>query len=291
MRKGILSWLLVLVSAFCWGCAVPNSNIASSVAVYYPKPPQGVKTIDVAEKELATLLMSPVTITYDATQKFPNYHVLQDFIDKTNPGKGLARELNFFSGDPIMMVNAKGVEVSGGALHIPVFPLVFEELTGFPIKVEYGTGIDLPNRMKLYVHHGAERAQRVADLLFFIQHNIVSINNEKLAEFEKKTAQYRSLQAKPKMGEEQRKLIVQANSFNQQKNYEKAIDKYLKAVELDPTSYPAAYHNLALLYAQQNNIWRAIFYMKHYLLLEPDSKDARIAQDKIYEWEAMLEKQ
>jgi hypothetical protein len=30
--------------------------------------------------------------------------------------------------------------------------------------------------------------------------------------------------------------------------------------------------------------------MKHYLLLEPQAKDARSAQDKIYEWELMLGK-
>lgn len=30
--------------------------------------------------------------------------------------------------------------------------------------------------------------------------------------------------------------------------------------------------------------------MKQYLLLEPEAKDARSAQDKIYEWELMIQK-
>jgi len=49
------------------------------------------------------------------------------------------------------------------------------------------------------------------------------------------------------------------------------------------------YHNLALLHAQENDPVLAIFYMKHYLLLAPDAPDSRAAQDKIYEWEAMME--
>ena len=65
---------------------------------------------------------------------------------------------------------------------------------------------------------------------------------------------------------------------------------YLKAVELDPVSYPAAYLNLALLYAQQQRYNKAIAYMKQYLMLVPEAPDTRSAQDKIYEWEFMMQK-
>lgn len=46
---------------------------------------------------------------------------------------------------------------------------------------------------------------------------------------------------------------------------------------------------MALLYAQIHRFNMAISFMKKYLILEPDAKDARSAQDKIYEWELMLE--
>jgi tetratricopeptide (TPR) repeat protein len=104
--------------------------------------------------------------------------------------------------------------------------------------------------------------------------------------FEPIAAKYRALSVKPTVSEEQRKYIVQANSFNQQKQYSKAIELYKKAIEVDQTAYPAGYSNLSLLLAQINNYDAAIYYMKKYLMLEPEASDARSAQDKIYEWEA-----
>ena len=56
----------------------------------------------------------------------------------------------------------------------------------------------------------------------------------------------------------------------------------------DPTSYPGAYFNLALRAAQENLPGTAIFRMKQYLMLVPDAKDARSAQDRIFEWEIMM---
>ncbi|MDO9254119.1 MAG: hypothetical protein Q7U54_01310 [Bacteroidales bacterium] len=111
-----------------------------------------------------------------------------------------------------------------------------------------------------------------------------------LALFEPIASQYRALTIKPAVSEEQRKYIVQANSFNQQKTYYKSIELYNKAIEVDQTAYPAAYSNLALLSAQTGKYNTAIYQMKKYLLLEPDSADARSAQDKIYEWEARIVK-
>jgi len=134
-------------------------------------------------------------------------------------------------------------------------------------------------------------ATKVADALLFIQDQERKSGEARagqLTTFAAAAANYRSLTTKPAMSEEQRKAIVQANALSQQKNYGKAIERYLKANDLDPTSYPAAYHNLALLHAQEQDPVMAIFYMKHYLLLEPDAKDARSAQDKIYEWELII---
>lgn len=133
--------------------------------------------------------------------------------------------------------------------------------------------------------------KQLADDLFFIQDQL----NEKqysshLTLFEPIASQYRDLKIKPPVSEEQRKYIVQANALNQQKMYDKAIELYNKAIELDQTAYPAAYSNLALLSAQIHRFTTAIYYMKKYLLLEPDASDARSAQDKIYEWEIMMHK-
>ena len=112
--------------------------------------------------------------------------------------------------------------------------------------------------------------------------------NSQLLLFKPIAASYRSLIVKPSVSEQQRERIVQANLFTQQRQYTKAIEFYVKAIEVDPTSYPAAYSNLALLSAQISKFYAAVYYMKKYLMLEPDADDARGAQDKIYEWKARM---
>ena len=136
-------------------------------------------------------------------------------------------------------------------------------------------------------------AKTIADALYILQQvqkDRQAKRDEQLAEFEPIAAQYRELIVKPPVSEEQRKYIAQANALTNQKRYKMAEEKYRKVIELDPTSWPPAYFNMALLAAQVNFPGTAIFRMKQYLLLVPDAKDARNAQDKIYEWEMLMEK-
>jgi len=155
-----------------------------------------------------------------------------------------------------------------------------------------GYKINLPELPSLS-YRKLSNAQKIADALFFIQQQMKKVEEERnnqLARFEPTAAEYRALKIKPPVTEEQRRMIVQANALSQQRKYGKAIEQYLKVIKLDPTAYPAAYFNLALLSAQDNNPLSAIFYMKHYLLLVPDAQDVRSARDKIYEWELMTGK-
>lgn len=139
-----------------------------------------------------------------------------------------------------------------------------------------------------WVTSNLKRFEELRQDLIFLQNQARIKRYESELEFFKPIAtRYRELKVKPPVPEEQRRLIVQANSFNEKKIYDKAIELYNKAFEVDQTAYPAGYSNLALLSAQINNFDAAIFYMKKYLMLEPESSDARSAQDKIYEWEAM----
>lgn len=135
--------------------------------------------------------------------------------------------------------------------------------------------------------------KKASDNLYFIQktlENLTEKQNKELTLFEPIAAEYRSLSVKPRITEEQRRLIVQANAYTQEKDYAGAIDRYNKTLERNPTSYPEAYFNLALLHEQQSLYTFAITYMKKYLMLVPDAPDARGAQDKIYEWEAKIQK-
>jgi tetratricopeptide (TPR) repeat protein len=125
--------------------------------------------------------------------------------------------------------------------------------------------------------------KEMADALYFIQQQLNTKRYDtSLIAFKLFSEKYKALTVKPAMPEEQRKYIVKANLYNQQKEYEKPIEQYERAIEIDQIVYPAAYNNLALLFAQVHSYNTAIYYMKKYLLLEPESQDARAGQDKIY---------
>lgn len=139
--------------------------------------------------------------------------------------------------------------------------------------------------------YNSSNGRELPDYLFFFQHRInVQRYDSLIAIFKPVAAQYCAINLKPAVSEEQRKYIVQANVLNQQKMYNKAIEIYNKAIEIDQTAYPAAYSNVALLSALLHKFDAAIYYMKKYLMLEPAASDARGAQDKIYEWEILMQK-
>ena len=130
----------------------------------------------------------------------------------------------------------------------------------------------------------------VCDTLYNLGLRYKEQQAEEQAKFLEQAARYRTLSEKPTLSEEQRRFIVQAEAFRKRKDYAEAIRVFREAVKLDPVSYPAAYLNMALLYAEQQRYQMAIDTMQKYLALGPDAKDARSAQDKIYEWEAMMQK-
>lgn len=133
-----------------------------------------------------------------------------------------------------------------------------------------------------------EFAQCVGEELKFIQQALRKAQQDDLLKsFQPLVEQYRAMQTKPQVTEEQRKFIVQANIMTQKKDYTKAIEFYAKALEVNPFSFPAAHYNMALISAQQGRYSAAVTSMKKYLMLLPEAEDARTAQDKIYEWEAL----
>lgn len=128
--------------------------------------------------------------------------------------------------------------------------------------------------------------------LFYALHGInrSEVFDKILVEFHETVKNNNTLSEKPTITEEQRKYIVQANSKNEKKEFQEALNLYKKAINVNPFSYPSAYNNMALLAAQIKDYCYAIFNMKKYLMLVPKAEDARAAQDKIYEWEAEIGK-
>ena len=145
-----------------------------------------------------------------------------------------------------------------------------------------------------FVSPNPESAKRFAEDLSFLQQeaSATAAGSPALAltpEFEAAAAKYRASTVKPPVSEEQRRYIVQANALNNMKDYAGALEIYEKALAVDLVAYPGCYYNMALLAVELGRHRSAIALMKKYLLLAPDAKDARAAQDKIYEWEILMQ--
>jgi tetratricopeptide (TPR) repeat protein len=131
--------------------------------------------------------------------------------------------------------------------------------------------------------------KEVADLLFYMQHQFaVKYYEEDLEHFRMLAGKFTPASEKQVMDEEQRKLFVQGNAMNKKMDYDNAIIYYDKAFSLNPVSYPEGYYNYAIIASLAEKYELAILNMKKYLLLLPNAPDAISAQDKIYEWEALL---
>lgn len=290
-----------IVAAFL-GCAVTEPGtvtgnpIPGAGAVYQPRLQPGM-TITIAKRELGEALSGregQIGIKYHGRPEVNDLARVNELIELMKGAKGVARyydnqnQLTYFLLASIPVLEDR-IEVSQR------LAFFYADLLDRPIHVAKSrgsSGCPYIVHLGLFSFHFKElsHAQKFADSLISIQQLQIRADNERLARFESAAAQYRSLKIKPPVSEEQRKLIVQANAMGQRKEYARAIDIYLQAVDMDPVSYPAAYFNLALLSAQLDWFKSATAYMKQYLLLEPDAKDARSAQDKIYEWELMIKK-
>jgi len=290
LKRFMVFSLCILVMTAFLGCVTPEANLnrgnspAESLrpgfdVVYRPQIPPG-KTWNSVLADLQQALRG-VTWAYLA----------EDYLTYRWPR--VVRNLAFLS-NRLEILHEREYNMDS-----KTFTLFYYQLINSTIVVESARdnrqgryAIILPE-MVTFRKTDLTAAKRFADALFFIQQqvkNVMKDYDERLVLFEPIAARYRALATKPTVSEEQRKLIVQANVLAQQKQYDKAISRYQEVIKLDQTVYPEAYFNMALLAAQDNLPVTAIFFMRHYLLLKPDAKDARSAKDKIYEWEFTIKK-
>ncbi len=299
MTKHALPYTVcIFIMAALAGCAVLPftedywKDYYAPKDVYQPKLPVGIKTIEAAREDLAGMLENRKdAVEIDFFGKYlQGLTTTPAGFDEIQKGVSGACTMTF-SPSWVMVRGLKNIDVRPDMLKVSsrLFVL-YADLPYLPINSHteaghYGVYLGV-NRVQLFPLSKTE-AERVADDLFFIQQQYQRYYQKQLGLFEARAATYRKLAVKPPISEEQRKYIVQANYSTQHKDYDEAIDLYLKAVDLDPVSYPGAYFNLALLSGQLHRFRPAIGYMKQYLSLAPDANDARSAQDKIYEWEGM----
>ena len=295
---GFIVSFIFMITTFA-GCAANMGAVNTPETAYHPKLPAGINSFDAAVKDLAGLLENRkdgLDILFDTdycrsygiqdlTLAKEGYHEIE---------KGLSGAATLSFAPPpssrVYVQHLKNIDVGRDMLKVSsrLFVL-YTDLPNLPINVINASipgwaQVDLVSQVALYLN-SKEDARRAADDLYFIQQNYKNYYQKHLALFETRAAEYRKLAIKPQVSEEQRKYIVQAEAMAQQKDYDRAIDLNLKAIALDPVSYPGAYSNLALLSAQLHRFNQAIDYMKQYLMLVPDAKDARSAQDSIYKWQ------
>jgi formylglycine-generating enzyme required for sulfatase activity len=105
--------------------------------------------------------------------------------------------------------------------------------------------------------------------------------------FQEVVAKYKAANPKPVLSEEAHKYKVQAEFMVEEKQADRAVQLYGKALAIAPW-WPDGHFKLALLLGETKKYNEATREMKHYLLLAPEGTDARAAQDKIYQWESVL---
>lgn len=176
---------------------------------------------------------------------------------------------------------------AGGAADLFNYHFFYEDLATLRFDGEtcHPKAAPLPDGME--VRFAQPVARKLCDTLFTLGQRTVKQAEKDQALFAEQAARYRSQAVKPALTEELRRLIVQAESARQRKDYAGAAELFRIAIRLDPVAYPAAYFNLALLYEQQAYYARAIDAMRNYLTLQPNAADTRSAQDKIYSWEVL----
>ena len=107
--------------------------------------------------------------------------------------------------------------------------------------------------------------------------------DSKFEQFKAPAKSWREASAKPAMPESAREHQVLAEYAFKEKDTDKAIKEYSAALDIFPT-WPEGQFNLATLAGEKKFYETAIFHMKEYLELVPESSDALAAKDSVIIW-------
>ncbi|MGC2170099.1 MAG: hypothetical protein WA555_12530 [Candidatus Sulfotelmatobacter sp.] len=151
-----------------------------------------------------------------------------------------------------------------------------------------------------YAHDGWEymnfmtkgRSEEFAAALQFLAANareeVQAQQEASFRQFLPQAKAWREAAAKPAMPEAAHEHQVLAEYAFKQKDTDKAINEYTAALEVDPC-WPEGQFNLATLAGEKKLFAVAVFHMKEYLELVPESPDAQAAKDSIIIWKDKLQ--
>jgi tetratricopeptide (TPR) repeat protein len=103
------------------------------------------------------------------------------------------------------------------------------------------------------------------------------------AEFQRKAQRYREMPVKPALPEDVQQCRIMAEDAFSNKDFEKALVYYRKGLAIEPL-WPQGQYNAAYLAGELHRYNLAALYMKRYLELVPDAKNANAAREKMYLW-------
>lgn len=183
---------------------------------------------------------------------------------------------------------------------------VFEQLVDTPQEVTIQVSLeDLPHSTRQIVldsalseilHRpvrewkAAEAAEKIGSRRDALEHYtkayqwLINEDREPLL-WKKIVSLYSSIEVKPALSEEGRRLHVQAAFLATKGQHHKAMDLLHQAIKAAPW-HPKVHFDLAILAQLEKRYVMAASEMQRYLDLAPDAPDARNVQDMVYQWEA-----
>ena len=138
-------------------------------------------------------------------------------------------------------------------------------------------------------HREAEKFKAALDFLAASAHQAeIAQQAADFVRFQAQARVWREAAAKPAMPEAAHEHQVLAEYAFKEKDTDKAINEYTAALEVYPC-WPEGQFNLATLAGEKKLYAIAIFHMKEYLELVPESPDAQAAKDSVIIWKDKLQ--
>lgn len=103
------------------------------------------------------------------------------------------------------------------------------------------------------------------------------------AAFANEAKRYREMPVKPALSEDVQQYRVMGEDAFNDRDFKKALRYYKKGLAIEPL-WPQGQYNAAMLAGELHSYNWAALYMKRYLELVPDAKNANAAREKIYLW-------
>lgn len=166
-------------------------------------------------------------------------------------------------------------------------PVAFDDLKWEMEETHRGWAVRVPSTgapsVTVFYFANREDAQAFLQALHDFARARVA-HNDLDARFPALAAIWRVRDPKPALSDAANRQRVLAEEATRSRDYGRAINEFEAALGTDPT-WPSGNFNLALLYEAVEDFSEAARYMKRFLLLEPDSRDAAAAREKIVLWE------